>query len=65
MNAATLVSTALFLLNLLLTSLTKNKTAPEIIALIQSAIASLQQVQGTDVTWQQLNDLRVEPTWGS
>lgn len=37
--------------------------AVEVIAAIQAAIASLEKVRGTDVTFAQLEGLRVEPKW--
>lgn len=37
--------------------------APEVIAAIQAAIDSLAKVHGTDVTFQQLEELRVKPQW--
>lgn len=37
--------------------------ATEVIAAIQAAITSLEKVRGTDVTFAQLEGLRVEPKW--
>ena len=36
---------------------------PDVIAAIQAAIDSLSKVHGTDVTFQQLEAMRVKPTW--
>jgi siroheme synthase len=37
--------------------------APEIVAGIRAAIAELEKVRGTPVTFQQLESLRVTPKW--
>lgn len=37
--------------------------APEIIANLEAALASLIAVHGTDVTYEGLEALRVKPTW--
>jgi hypothetical protein len=53
-------------LGLLGTILTNAKTAglaTEIITGIENAIAELQTVQGTPVTYAQLEGLRVKPKW--
>ena len=63
MSAAALISLALNLLQVVLTSAGAGGLAPELIANIQAAIQSLLAVQGTDVTYQQLEGLRVEPKW--
>lgn len=63
MNATAVISTSLLLLQLVLDAAIKNNAADAIIQSIQAAIQQLQAVQGSDVTWQQLNDLRVKPTF--
>jgi hypothetical protein len=53
-------------ISLLLTELDAAKVggaAPAIIANIQAAIDALMKVHGTDVTYEQLEGLRVKPTW--
>lgn len=37
--------------------------APEVVAAIQAAIDALSKVHGSDVTFQQLEGLRVKATW--
>jgi len=37
--------------------------APEIIMGVGAAISQLEKVRGSDVTYQQLQDLRVQPKW--
>jgi hypothetical protein len=37
--------------------------APELLTDIEAALANLQAVQGTPVTWEQLQSLRVNPTF--
>jgi hypothetical protein len=58
-----IISLVLSLLQTALDAATSNKVADEVIAGIQAAIAALQKVQGSDVTYQQLEDLRIKPTW--
>ena len=66
MNAASLLSSSLVLLQIFLDTTMKANQAgkyDQLIADVQGMIAKLQEVHGTDVTWQQLNDLRVEKQW--
>lgn len=63
MSAAALISLALNLLQVVLSSAGIKGLAPEVAANIEAAIASLLAVQGSDVTYQQLEGLRVEPKW--
>ena len=65
MNAASLIETSLLLLQIALDAANKGGTADPIIADLEAAIAKLQSVQGTDVTWSQLQGLRVSTTWPS
>ena len=65
MNAATIINLILSLLEGVLSSV-KGSTAADAEAIaqgIQAAIASLEAVQGTPVTYAQLESLRVEPKW--
>lgn len=57
------IELVLSLLSTLLPTLTDNKVAPEVIALVEAAIANLKAVQGTPVTYSQLEGLRVKPTF--
>jgi hypothetical protein len=56
-------------LNLLSTVLGQIKGIPgyatEIVTGIEAAIAELEKVRGTPVTYSQLESLRVSPTWGT
>lgn len=58
-----IISLVLALLRTTLEAAKVGGAAPEVIAAIQSAIDSLEKVRGTDVTFQQLESLRVEPKW--
>lgn len=53
-------------ISLVLTELDAAKVggaAPEIIANLEAAVANLMKAHGTDVTFGQLESLRVKPTW--
>jgi hypothetical protein len=63
MGAATLISLVLTLLQSILASAKVGGLAPNIIANIEAAIASLLVVQGTPVTFAQLEGLRVTTKW--
>lgn len=63
MTAAFFLNLALSLLGAVLNSLNVAGTAPNIIADIQAAIAKLQGVQNTPVSYSQLESLRVTPLW--
>lgn len=65
MTAAGIVQLALSLLQLVLGNLKGSgaTVASEITQGIEQAIAALEAVQGTPVTYQQLESLRVEPKW--
>lgn len=59
------INTTLTVLQGVLPLMTANKLAPEIIALVESAVASLSNVVGSDVTYGQLESLRAKPMEGS
>ena len=63
MGAATLISLILALLESVLGSATVGGLAPEVIANIEAAVASLVSVQGSPVTFAQLEGLRVTTKW--
>ena len=65
MTAAGIVQLALSLLQLVLGNLKGSgaTVASEITQGIEQAIAALEAVQGTPVTYSQLESLRVEPKW--
>lgn len=63
MGAATLVSLILALLQSVLDAAKLNGAAPEVIANLEAAVAKLLEVQGTPVTFQQLEGLRVTTKW--
>jgi len=66
MTAASLVNLALGLLQLVLGNLKANNTTNTLNTLItgiEAAIASLEAVQGTPVTYDQLEQLRAQPKW--
>jgi hypothetical protein len=68
MNVAGIVQLALGLLNLVLGNLKSTPVTNELqvaITGIESAVASLEAVQGTPVTYAQLEGLRAVPTWGT
>ncbi len=68
MNAATLIQLALLLAQTVLSEL-KSKpnaatdAAQQAISDVEAAVAALLKVQGTDVTFAQLEGLRTTPTW--
>lgn len=57
------VALSLMLLQIVLEEAVKNNAAEEFVQTIQAAIASLQKVHGTDVTFEQLESLRTAPMW--
>jgi hypothetical protein len=68
MNVAGIVQLALGLLNLVLGNLKSGTVTSDLqvaISGIESAISSLEAVQGTPVTYAQLEGLRVTPAWPS
>lgn len=65
MNALTSIQMALLLLEGVLSSFkSKNIELPaEILADVQAAISNLQKYAGTDVTFEQLEAMRLTPQW--
>jgi hypothetical protein len=63
MGAATLISLVLTLLQSILASAKIGGVAPEVIANVEAAVANLVAVQGTPVTFGQLEGLRVTTKW--
>jgi len=63
MGAATLISLVLSLLQSILASAKIGGAAPDVIANIEGAVTSLLAVQGTPVTFAQLEGLRVTTKW--
>ncbi len=63
MNAATLISLALTLVQSVLSQLKSTGAEAAIVADVQAAVDALFKVHGTDVTYQQLESLRVKPTF--
>jgi hypothetical protein len=63
MGAATLISLVLTLLQSILASAQAGGMAPEVIANVEAAVANLAAVQGTAVTFAQLEGLRVTTKW--
>lgn len=63
MGAATLISLVLTLLESVLAAARVGGAAPEVIANIEAAVGSLLAVQGTPVTFAQLEGLRVTTKW--
>jgi hypothetical protein len=63
MGATTLISLVLTLLESVLASAKIGGVAPEVIANIEAAVANLLAVQGTPVTFAQLEGLRVTTKW--
>ncbi len=58
------IALALLLLRIALDeALTNHAPEDEIITSLQSAIEALVKVHGTDITFQQLEELRVKPAW--
>jgi hypothetical protein len=63
MGATTLISLVLTLLQSILASAQVGGVAPEVIANVEAAVANLMAVQGTPVTFAQLEGLRVTTKW--
>lgn len=63
MGAATLINLVLVLLNSILSAAKVGGVAPDVIANIEAAVTALLKVQGTDVTFAQLESLRVKTEW--
>lgn len=63
MGAATLVSLVVSLLQSILAAAKVGGVAPEVIGNIEGAVTNLLAVQGTAVTFSQLEGLRVTTKW--
>jgi len=63
MGAATLISLILSLLQSVLAAAKVSGAAPDVIANIEGAVSQLLAVQGTPVTFAQLEGLRVTTKW--
>jgi len=63
MGAATLISLVLTLLQSILAAAKVGGVAPAVIQNIEAAVANLMAVQGTPVTFAQLEGLRVTTKW--
>ena len=63
MGATTLISLVLTLLQSILASAKVGGVAPEVLANVEAAVANLMAVQGTPVTFAQLEGLRVTTKW--
>jgi hypothetical protein len=63
MGAATLIGLVLSLLQSILASAKAGGVAPDVIGNLESAVANLLAVQGTPVTFAQLEELRVTTKW--
>jgi hypothetical protein len=63
MGAATLISLVLALLQSVLAAAKVGGVAPDVIANIEAAVKNLLAVQGTPVTFEQLEGLRVTTEW--
>lgn len=57
------IELALTLLSFVLDAAHVQGTAPDVIKDIETAVAALAKVHGTDVTFEQLESLRIEPKW--
>jgi hypothetical protein len=63
MNAAALIELSLTLVQSVLSQLKNTGAEAAIVADVQAAVDALLKVHGTDVTYQQLESLRVKPTF--
>lgn len=63
MGAASLISLVLTLLESVLSAAKIGGVAPEVIANLEAAVERLLAVQGTPVTFEQLEKLRVTTKW--
>lgn len=63
MGAGTLISLVLILLQSVLGAAKIGGVAPDVVANIEAAVERLLAVQGTAVTFQQLEGLRVTTKW--
>ena len=63
MGAASLISLIAALLSSVLSAAKVGGVAPEVVANLEAALASLLKVQGSPVTFAQLEALRVKTEW--
>lgn len=63
MGASALIALVLSLLQSVLAAAKVGGVPAEVVTLIEGAVANLLKVQGTDVTYSQLESLRVTTTW--
>jgi hypothetical protein len=63
MTAATIIQLALWLTQTVLTQVKGTDVEQQVLADVQAAVDALAKVHGTDVTYEQLESLRVKPTW--
>lgn len=63
MGATALIALVIALLQSILAAAKVGGVPAEVVALIESAIENLLKVQGTDVTYSQLEGLRVKTEW--
>lgn len=63
MGASVLISLVITLLQSVLSAAKVSGTPTDVIALIEAAVQNLLKVQGTDVTYSQLESLRVKTEW--
>lgn len=63
MGATTLIALVVSLLQSVLSAAKVSGVPTEVVALIEGAVQNLLQVQGTDVTYTQLEGLRVKTEW--
>jgi hypothetical protein len=63
MGASALIALALSLLQSVLSAAKIGGVPADVIALLEAAVANILKVQGTDVTYSQLESLRVTTTW--
>jgi hypothetical protein len=63
MGAAAIVNLVLILLNSVLSAAKVGGVPTDVIGNIEAAITNLLKVQGTDVTYSQLESLRVKTEW--
>jgi hypothetical protein len=63
MGATALIALIVTLLQSVLAAAKVGGVPADVIALIEGAIANLLKVQGTDVTYSQLESLRVKTEW--
>ena len=63
MGATVLISLAITLLQSVLEAAKVTGVPADVVAMLEAAVANLLKVQGTDVTYSQLESLRVQTKW--